>query len=83
MLQVQAARFPVVASVSGLAAAAGCQLVASCDLVIAGESASFSGGTLYCRSYTLILTVSFVRLSQFVCVSTFVVFDFKLDSLVT
>ncbi len=33
---------PVIAEVFGLAAAAGCQLVASCDIVVAGENASFS-----------------------------------------
>ena len=33
---------PVVAQVDALAAAAGCQLVASCDIVVAGEKASFS-----------------------------------------
>ncbi len=32
---------PVIASVQGLAAAAGCQLVASCDLAVAGETARF------------------------------------------
>jgi enoyl-CoA hydratase/carnithine racemase len=32
----------VIAEVFGLAAAAGCQLVASCDIVVAGENASFS-----------------------------------------
>ncbi len=32
---------PVIAEVAGVAAAAGCQLVASCDLAIAGESARF------------------------------------------
>jgi len=32
---------PVIARVQGLATAAGCQLVASCDLAIAGESARF------------------------------------------
>lgn len=32
---------PVVAQVEGLATAAGCQLVASCDLAVAGESARF------------------------------------------
>lgn len=32
---------PVIAAVEGLATAAGCQLVASCDLAIAGEEASF------------------------------------------
>jgi len=33
---------PVVAKVGGIAAAAGCQLVSSCDLVIAARSAKFS-----------------------------------------
>jgi len=33
---------PVIARVHGPAAAAGCQLVASCDLAVAGESATFS-----------------------------------------
>ncbi|MCW4151217.1 enoyl-CoA hydratase [Halomonas sp. 18H] len=33
---------PVVARVHGMATAAGCQLVASCDLVVAGRSASFA-----------------------------------------
>ncbi|MET0532376.1 MAG: enoyl-CoA hydratase [Microvirga sp.] len=33
---------PVIARVHGMATAAGCQLVASCDLAIAGESATFA-----------------------------------------
>jgi enoyl-CoA hydratase/carnithine racemase len=33
---------PVVAAVQGIATAAGCQLVASCDLAVAGESAAFA-----------------------------------------
>jgi enoyl-CoA hydratase/carnithine racemase len=33
---------PVIAEVKGLAAAAGCQLAASCDIVVAGENARFS-----------------------------------------
>lgn len=33
---------PVIAEVTGVATAAGCQLVASCDLAIAAESATFS-----------------------------------------
>jgi enoyl-CoA hydratase/carnithine racemase len=33
---------PVIAAVEGVATAAGCQLVASCDLVIAGEAARFA-----------------------------------------
>src|SRR5216117_813877 len=35
-------RKPVVASVQGIATAAGCQLVASCDLAVASEAASFA-----------------------------------------
>ncbi|RJG08257.1 enoyl-CoA hydratase, partial [Alcanivorax profundi] len=33
---------PVIAEVTGIATAAGCQLVASCDLAIAAESSQFS-----------------------------------------
>jgi enoyl-CoA hydratase/carnithine racemase len=33
---------PVVAAVQGIATAAGCQLVASCDLAVASENASFA-----------------------------------------
>lgn len=33
---------PVIAAVSGIATAAGCQLVASCDLAVAGDSARFA-----------------------------------------
>ncbi|MGE0844822.1 MAG: enoyl-CoA hydratase [Flavobacteriaceae bacterium] len=33
---------PVIAAVEGIASAAGCQLVASCDLAIAGEAAGFA-----------------------------------------
>lgn len=33
---------PVVAMVNGLAAAAGCQLVAQCDIVVCTEASSFS-----------------------------------------
>jgi enoyl-CoA hydratase/carnithine racemase len=33
---------PVIAAVNGIASAAGCQLVASCDLVVASENANFA-----------------------------------------
>jgi enoyl-CoA hydratase/carnithine racemase len=33
---------PVIAAVNGIATAAGCQLVASCDLAVAGETAQFA-----------------------------------------
>jgi len=42
MSKVQSIPQPVIAEVQGLATAAGCQLAASCDLAIAGESASFA-----------------------------------------
>ena len=42
MLKIVRCPKPVVARVHGIATAAGCQLVASCDLAIAGESASFA-----------------------------------------
>jgi enoyl-CoA hydratase/carnithine racemase len=41
MQALQAIPQPVVAQVEGLATAAGCQMVASCDLAVAGESARF------------------------------------------
>jgi enoyl-CoA hydratase/carnithine racemase len=45
---------PVVARVHGLATAAGCQLVATCDLVVAAESAGFAipggKGGLFCHT---------------------------------
>ncbi len=42
MHAVQALPQPVIAQVEGLATAAGCQLVASCDLAVAGASARFA-----------------------------------------
>lgn len=42
METVQQIPQPVIAEVQGLATAAGCQLVASCDLVVAGEEAAFA-----------------------------------------
>ena len=41
MLQIVEGRKPVIAKVHGAAFAAGCQLVASCDLAVASENASF------------------------------------------
>ena len=41
MEKIQSVPQPVIAQVHGLATAAGCQLVATCDLAIAGETASF------------------------------------------
>ena len=42
MLQIVEGRKPVIAKVHGSAYAAGCQLVASCDLAIASESSKFA-----------------------------------------
>ena len=42
MLRIQAIRQPVIAEVQGGATAAGCQLVAACDLAIAAEDAWFA-----------------------------------------
>jgi enoyl-CoA hydratase/carnithine racemase len=41
MQQITALPQPVIAAVEGTATAAGCQLVASCDLAVAGEGAKF------------------------------------------
>jgi enoyl-CoA hydratase/carnithine racemase len=42
MLRIGSLRQPVIASVGGIATAAGCQLVASCDLAVAARSARFA-----------------------------------------
>ena len=42
MAMVQSIPQPVIAQVHGIATAAGCQLVATCDLVVAAESAKFA-----------------------------------------
>lgn len=41
MLSIRALEVPVIARVQGLATAAGCQLVAQCDLAVAAEGATF------------------------------------------
>ncbi len=42
MARIQSIPQPVIAQVQGVATAAGCQLVATCDLAIASETAAFS-----------------------------------------
>ena len=42
MLTIQRLRQPVIAQIEGMATAAGCQLVASCDLAVAAQSAKFA-----------------------------------------
>lgn len=54
MVTLQKLPVPVIAQVRGIAAAAGCQLVASCDIVVASEKSTFStpGATvgLFCST---------------------------------
>lgn len=42
MMKIQSIPQPVIAEVQGIATAAGCQLVASCDLAVAAEEVSFA-----------------------------------------
>jgi enoyl-CoA hydratase/carnithine racemase len=54
MRRIEVMPQPVIAKVHALATAAGCQLVASCDLAVAGESARFAApggrGGLFCHT---------------------------------
>lgn len=52
---------PVIAEVTGIATAAGCQLVASCDLVVAAESARFATSGV---NYGLFCSTPMVALSR-------------------
>src|SRR3954452_7731066 len=65
MQKIQAIPQPVIAEVQGVATAAGCQLVASCDLAIASESAQFATPGvrigLFCTTPMVALTRSIGR----------------------
>ena len=65
MLSVQALEVPVIAKVQGIATAAGCQLVAMCDLAVAARSARFavSGVTLglFCSTPSVALSRNVAR----------------------
>ncbi|KAL7738025.1 hypothetical protein ACLKA6_006379 [Drosophila palustris] len=54
ILDIQKIPVPVIAKVNGLAAAAGCQLVASCDIIVASEKSAFStpgaGFGIFCNT---------------------------------
>lgn len=60
MLRVQSLPVPVVARVQGVATAAGCQLVASCDLAVAAREARFGASGinlgLFCSTPSVALT---------------------------
>jgi enoyl-CoA hydratase/carnithine racemase len=65
MEKIQSVRQPVIAEVQGLATAAGCQLVATCDLAVASEEASFATPGirigLFCSTPMVALTRSIGR----------------------
>jgi enoyl-CoA hydratase/carnithine racemase len=65
MAKVQAIPQPVIAEVQGIATAAGCQLVATCDLAIASEAAQFATPGvrigLFCTTPMVALTRSIGR----------------------
>ncbi len=65
MLLVQALRQPVIARVHGIATAAGCQLVATCDLAVAADTARFATPGvnigLFCSTPMVALTRSIGR----------------------
>ncbi len=60
MLSIQRQPQPVIGQVQGIATAAGCQLVASCDLVIASRKAQFAtngiNNGLYCATPSVALS---------------------------
>jgi enoyl-CoA hydratase/carnithine racemase len=69
MMKMQAIPQPVIAEVQGIATAAGCQLVATCDLAVAAEEAAF--GTpgvkigLFCTTPMVALTRAIGRKRAF------------------
>jgi enoyl-CoA hydratase/carnithine racemase len=69
MLSLQRLPVPVIAKVQGIATAAGCQLVAACDLAVASSSARFavSGVNLglFCSSPSVALSRNLLRKPAF------------------
>ena len=74
MLALQALPQPVIAEVQGAAVAAGCQLVASCDLAVAADSARFGvNGVnigLFCSTPMVALTRAIPRKAAFEMLTT-------------
>lgn len=74
MLALQALPVPVIAQVQGLATAAGCQLVAQCDLAVAADSARFavSGVNLglFCATPSVALSRNLSRKKAFEMLAT-------------
>jgi enoyl-CoA hydratase/carnithine racemase len=69
MTRIQTIPQPVIAQVQGLATAAGCQLVATCDLAVASEDASFATPGvrigLFCTTPMVALTRAIGRKQAF------------------
>jgi len=69
MLRIQALPQPVIARVHGIATAAGCQLVAMCDLAVAAADARFAVSGinvgLYCATPSVALTRNMGRKAAF------------------
>lgn len=74
MLALRALPQPVIAEVQGVAVAAGCQLVASCDLAVAADSARFGvNGVnigLFCSTPMVALTRAIPRKAAFEMLTT-------------
>ena len=61
MLSIQKLPVPVVARVHGMATAAGCQLVAQCDLAVASDQASFATSGIHYGLFCATPSVPLVR----------------------
>ena len=61
MLSIHKLSVPVIARVQGVATAAGCQLVAQCDLAVAGDTASFATSGIHYGLFCATPSVPLVR----------------------
>jgi len=61
MLTIHKLSVPVIARVQGMATAAGCQLVAQCDLAVAGDTASFATSGIHYGLFCATPSVPLVR----------------------